>query len=154
MQKEAPISEDQPLCMIIVFDGDCALCSRWVRWSADRLCSPREVCWVPSQTQAGQFLLGKHGFGSSPDTLVVLFPDRELTRSAAVFAILRGMRSPYPTLARCLSWIPAPIRDGVYRAVASVRRRVGGNNNRCVIARSSPIRMEIPDPNNIHWKIL
>lgn len=52
--------------------------------------------------------------------------DRTLLRSDAVIAAARYLGGGWAMLAGALALLPGPVRDGVYRLVASHRHRLGG----------------------------
>ncbi len=113
---------------IILFDGECGLCHRAVRFvlRRDRAGHFR---FAALQSLAARRLLRAIPVdipqpGEAGDTVVLLDPasGRVWLRSAAALRIARRLRWPWPLLAIGLA-LPRCLRDAVYRAVASRRSR-------------------------------
>ncbi|MFQ3586865.1 MAG: DCC1-like thiol-disulfide oxidoreductase family protein [Fimbriimonadaceae bacterium] len=110
---------------VLIFDGECGFCSRWVLWLIDRDREGRFAV-APSSSQAARTLLNRHGFGDGPLGTVVLIDDgRAWTRSEAVLRALSALGGAY-RLARIARIVPRPLRDAVYGLVARYRRRLAG----------------------------
>lgn len=119
---------------ILLFDGNCVLCSRWVRFILNWERSP-EIRFIAAQSEAGQVLLANLGMPLSDwDTNFLLEPgpDGEILhiKSDAALAMIRRMRAPVRWLS-VLSVIPRPIRDWVYDRVARNRYAWFGRLDRC-----------------------
>jgi predicted DCC family thiol-disulfide oxidoreductase YuxK len=128
--------------LLVIFDGECGLCNRSVRWllthdQFDRL------RFVPSSSPKVAALLTHFGFdaatavGDSGTILVAQALDtpaeRMLTRSDAVVALLRQLPLPWPAVGATLRIIPRPLRDLGYRIVAHYRYRIWGRLDTCPI---------------------
>jgi len=126
--------------LLVIFDGQCGLCNRTVRWlvrrdSQDRL---RFVAFEPAKA-AG--LLARHGIGapdpeSGPATILVVREfgqpaEHVLARSEAVLALLAELPCPWPTVKTALRWIPRPLLDLGYRLIACWRYRIWGRLESC-----------------------
>ena len=66
------------------------------------------------------------------DAILVLEDGRVFLRSTASLRIARHLTFPW-NLAGALLWVPRPLRDGVYRIVAAMRRRLAGESNACEV---------------------
>lgn len=123
---------------VILFDGACTLCSRWVMFVIAR--DPRARFRFGSlQSEAARALLAAHGLaagadaGADPDTIVLVEDGRHYERSAAVVRILRSLRTPWPVVAIVATVVPRPLRDAIYAAVARRRYRWFGRREACLV---------------------
>ena len=115
---------------IIVFDGECVLCSANARFVL-RFDRQARFRLAAVQSPVGADICRRFGIDSDdPTTLIVLEGDRALTDSAAVFAIWRGLGWPW-RIATMLAIVPRPVRDAAYRLVARNRYRLFGRRDRC-----------------------
>src|SRR5215510_8597946 len=109
---------------IILFDGTCAFCERSIRFIAAR--DDGSFKFGASQNPAGQALLARLGTTREAARSLILIEDGELyLRSDAALRIAGRLRAPW-RYARVLLAVPRPIRDAVYRLIASVRHRLAG----------------------------
>ena len=116
---------------VILFDGTCAFCEGWVRFFATR--DNGYFRFGASQNPQGQALLAKHGTTREAARSIILIEDGEVfLRSTAALRIMRRLNAPW-RWAGVLLLVPLPIRDGVYRVIASVRHRLAGESNACEI---------------------
>jgi len=124
--------------LLVLYDGECGLCNRSIRWLLRRDSHDR-LRFAPSSDPRAVEILGQHGFTSpnaSPDTIVVLryvgTPLEDmLVRSNAVLACLRALPQPWPVAAALLRLIPRPFRELGYRQVARWRYRFFGRLATC-----------------------
>jgi predicted DCC family thiol-disulfide oxidoreductase YuxK len=102
---------------IILFDGDCYLCSFSVRLAL--VCDRRAIFRFASlQSQAGKKLLARSEFsGLLPDSVVVISRNQWYLASSAVFKVLDELGYPLKVLT-VFSLVPKGIRDWVYFAIA------------------------------------
>ncbi len=109
----------------LFYDGYCGLCHRWVRFI---LAEDREGrCFVLSPLQGDNIThrLTRTQRESLPDSVVVLTGEgRLLTRSAAVLHIMDTLGGAWRIAAWLGSWIPRPVRDAGYDAIAAVRHKL------------------------------
>ncbi|MCL2449268.1 MAG: thiol-disulfide oxidoreductase DCC family protein [Polyangiaceae bacterium] len=117
---------------VVLFDGVCNLCNGWVNFVIDR--DPRGTLRFASlQSEAGARLLESVGATRDPlslDTIVLVDGGRVYERSTAVLRVVRHLRWPW-SWAVALLVVPRPIRDSVYRWVASHRYSWFGRSEVC-----------------------
>lgn len=117
---------------IVLFDGTCAFCEGSVRFMATRD-RERYLRFGASQSPQAIELLHRHGVDRESARSIILIEDGQVyLRSTATLRIARHLGFPWK-LAAVLLWVPLPIRDAVYRVVASVRHRLAGPSNACEI---------------------
>lgn len=116
---------------VILFDGTCAFCEGSVRFIARR--DGGYFRFGASQSAAAAELLAAHGLTREMTRSIVLIEDgRVFLRSTASLRIAARLTYPW-RLARLLLWVPRPLRDGAYRVVAALRRRIAGESRACEI---------------------
>lgn len=121
---------------ILLFDSDCVLCSRWVRFILRWERAP-EIRFVAAQSDAGQALLAELGMPLTDwDTnfLLETGPNgRALhVRSDAALAVLARMRAPVRWLS-VLRIVPRTMRDWIYDRVARNRYAWFGRRDSCLV---------------------
>ena len=114
---------------IVLFDGECGLCSRSVQFILKRDPHGR-FHFAPLQSAFAQELLREREVTLELESVVLIDGRRAFTRSTAALQIARGLRSPWPILGLMLA-VPRPIRDGVYRLIARNRYRLFGRVDSC-----------------------
>lgn len=121
----------RPSSAIVLFDGDCGLCSRTVHFIARR--DPQQIFRFASLTSSvGKRLLADTSAPQDGSTIVLLETGRAYVRSAAVLRILAKLSIPWRLC--LLFWVvPRPMRDAVYRIVARYRHRLGHRTNACSV---------------------
>jgi predicted DCC family thiol-disulfide oxidoreductase YuxK len=105
---------------LVFFDEPCGLCRWWVRW-------------VLARDPGGRFRFAPLGGGTfarlrgeaPPDSVCVLSGGRFLVRSDAVLYVLGRLGGGWGRLAALGVRVPRPVRDGLYRLVAGIRRQPG-----------------------------
>jgi predicted DCC family thiol-disulfide oxidoreductase YuxK len=110
--------DDQPL---LVFDGDCALCSASVRFVLDRD-RARRFRFASAQSPLGRALLTHYRLDpEAPASNILLHRGRAHFKSAAVLRSADLLGWPW-SLAAAGRVIPRPLRDLIYDVVARTRR--------------------------------
>lgn len=115
---------------VILFDGVCGLCNRWVDFVLRRDDEAR-FRFAALQSDAGRRALRRAGL--PPDfaaSIVLVDADGVWMRSAAALRILRGLGAPYAWL-YALVLVPRPVRDAVYRWIARNRYDWFGRRAEC-----------------------
>ena len=120
-QRSAP-PHLQPGEQVVLFDGECPLCHRLVRFllRADR---QRVLKLATVQSATGQDLLRWAGLPTDNfNTIAWIHGPQLRVRSDAFFAILAQLGWPWRALA-ALRLFPQVLRDAVYNSVAKNRYR-------------------------------
>ena len=114
----------------MLFDGTCAFCERSVVFMARR--DPAGYFrFGASQSPQAETLLARYGVNrATARSIILIEDDRVYLRSTASLRIAARLTFPW-SLLRVFLWVPVPLRDAVYRAVAAVRRRIAGPSNSC-----------------------
>jgi predicted DCC family thiol-disulfide oxidoreductase YuxK len=116
---------------IIVFDGVCVLCSRWVDFVLRRDPHGR-YRFAAMQTASGRDLLIEHGIDpNDPLSFLLLEGGRGYTDTAAIVRILRSCGRGWRFVALIVALVPRFIRDPLYRWVARHRYRMFGRRAAC-----------------------
>jgi predicted DCC family thiol-disulfide oxidoreductase YuxK len=121
---------------IIVFDGVCVLCSRWVKFvlQHDR---PAEFTFAAMQSHSGQALLAQHGLEpNDPSSFLLLDQGTAYVDSDAVLRVLKHFSWPWRALATCGRLVPKRWRDAAYRCTAHNRYRWFGRFDTCSLPSS------------------
>lgn len=110
----------------LLYDGDCGLCHNAVKFTLKHDEQGDAFRYTPLQSERVDALLPSDVPKSSlPDSVVIITQQNEvLTKSSA--ALYMGMRlgGPWRVLATLGYLIPAPVRDGLYDAIALIRHRL------------------------------
>lgn len=116
---------------VIVFDGVCLLCNRWVDFILrhDRAGRFR---FAAMQGVNGRALLQAHGLSpDDPSSLLLVDGERSHTDTAAIMQILRGLGGGWKLPAILLAVVPKPLRDPAYRLIARHRYQWFGRRDCC-----------------------
>jgi predicted DCC family thiol-disulfide oxidoreductase YuxK len=120
---------------VILFDGVCVFCSRWVRFVVDRD-EARRFRFTAIQSAYGARLAQALGIDpKDPDTNAVLHGGVAYTKSDAALTVLSLL--PGLSLARVFLAVPRPLRDAVYNLVARNRYRIFGRFDACIVPDAS-----------------
>jgi len=118
---------------IIVFDGVCVLCSRWVDFVLrhDRAGRFRLAAM---QGTHGRALLQAHGLSADDPASFLLVQDgRGHTDTEAIVRVLRAFGGRWRLASWLLRAIPRGWRDPVYRWIARHRYRLFGRRASCLL---------------------
>ena len=117
---------------IVLFDGECAFCDRWVKWIIDHD-RPGRFRFAPRQSPVGQRLLTMHGLPpEGVESLILIDDSRVSTHSSAVLRIAKALPFPWKAAGTFLL-MPRPIRDFCYRAMAKRRYKIAGKTQACSV---------------------
>ena len=128
---------------VIVFDGVCVLCSRWVDFVVrhDRAGHFRLAAM---QGAPGRALLQAHGLSADdPSSFLLVQDGRRYTNTAAIARVLRSFGGGWRVAAALLLLVPRFCRDPAYRWIARHRYRLFGQRATC----------RLPDPAQA-WRFL
>eukprot|EP01061_Rhynchopus_euleeides_P016423 TRINITY_DN276_c0_g1_i5.p1 TRINITY_DN276_c0_g1~~TRINITY_DN276_c0_g1_i5.p1 ORF type:complete len:151 (+),score=55.54 TRINITY_DN276_c0_g1_i5:42-494(+) len=139
-------------CLVMLVDGDCAMCSLCVRFIAERD-SKGVVYFETQQSETGQRLLEKYKQPQDLSTVVVIdhltdpASPRCFTKSTAILNTVAHLDAPWSALAYATA-IPAFIRDAVYDGVAYSRYALFGKTKECALPSTDArrrIRRAVPE---------
>ena len=117
---------------VLLLDGDCGLCHRLAIFIDKRKLPHTDIAFRPIESQDGQNLISTFPISQqNVDSVYLVRNEKSYIRSAAGIRVLLYMkwywRIWYP-----LVWlIPLPLRDIVYRIIASNRHRIFEKPNVC-----------------------
>ena len=116
---------------VILYDGVCIFCSRWVRFVAKRDVA-RRFRFTPIQSPYGTRLAQTFGIDpDDPDTNAVVHGGVAWLKSDAALTVLSLL--PRWSWVRVLFAVPKPLRDAVYSMVARNRYRIFGKFDACFV---------------------
>lgn len=116
---------------LILFDGVCVFCSRWVRFVIDHDPQAR-FTFAPIQSERGRALAKRFGIDpEAPQTNAVIWNGRAWFKSDAALTVLGELEGTRP-LAR-LKAVPRPICDPLYDLIARHRYRIFGRTEACMV---------------------
>lgn len=117
---------------LILFDGVCIFCSRWVRFVLERDREAR-FRFVAIQSEAGRALAGRLGIDvEDPQTNAVVWDGRIWFKSDAALTVL-SVLGPVRPLMKGLQTAPRSLRDAVYDRIARNRYRIFGRSDVCML---------------------
>jgi predicted DCC family thiol-disulfide oxidoreductase YuxK len=116
---------------VILYDGVCIFCSRWVRFVATRDVAQR-FRFTAIQSDYGTRLAKNFGIDpDDPDTNAVIHGGIAYFKSDAALTVLSLLPGWHWT--RVLFWVPTPFRDAAYSLVARNRYRIFGKYDACFV---------------------
>ena len=119
--------------IIIIFDTDCVLCSRWISFILQHE-TTGNIQFASSRKPNGKKLAKE--FGISPDALdltyLVIDGERAHLKSSASLVILGKLNRPWSWL-RILGLVPRTLRDRIYDIVARNRLQWFGEEKDCFL---------------------
>lgn len=118
---------------VVVFDGVCVLCSRWVDFilKHDRTGRFRLAAM---QGEHGRALLAAHGLSpDDPASLLLVADGVGYIDTAAIAGVLQRLGGSWRVPSALLRWTPRWLADPAYRWVARRRYRLFGQRNACRI---------------------
>jgi predicted DCC family thiol-disulfide oxidoreductase YuxK len=113
---------------VLFYDGDCGLCNHSVSFvmARDRA---RVFAFAPLQGETARAVLGGTAI-EQPDTVVLVDALGRHQRSDAVLRVAWHLGGLWRLVA-LLRWVPRPLRDAAYDAVARRRKRWTGHGGQC-----------------------
>jgi predicted DCC family thiol-disulfide oxidoreductase YuxK len=122
--------------MIVLIDGDCALCVGLVEWLAQRIppdkLNPETIVFVPGESDWGQELLSKAQV-TAFDSVVVVTDGHVLQEGEAILALATVLPRRWRMVAAGGRVLPRPLRNGLYRWIAKNRISWFGRKEVCAI---------------------
>jgi predicted DCC family thiol-disulfide oxidoreductase YuxK len=116
---------------VILYDGICVFCSRWIRFVASRD-KARRFRFTAIQSDYGTRLAQSFGIDpDDPDTNAVVHGGEVFFKSDAALTVLPHL--PGWRWVRVLRAVPKPLRDAIYNLVARNRYRLFGKYDSCFI---------------------
>ena len=116
---------------VILYDGVCVFCSRWIRFIAARD-GDRRFRFTAIQSPYGRRLAQAFGIDpNDPDTNAVIHGGVAYFKSDGALTVL-GALSGWGWV-RVLRAAPKPLRDAVYNLVARNRYRIFGKYEVCFV---------------------
>jgi len=116
---------------VILYDGVCVFCSRWVRFVAARDVG-RRFRFTAIQSGYGTRLAQAYGIDpDDPDTNAVIHGGVAYFKSDAALTVLSQL--PHGGWVRALRATPKPLRDAAYNLVARNRYRIFGKYQACFL---------------------
>ena len=121
---------DEPDCLIL-FDGVCVFCSRWVRFVIDH--DPeRRFRFLPIQSGAGRAMAAQYGIDpEAPETNAVVLGGLIHFKSDAALTVLGAL--PGTRALAALKAAPRLLRDPVYDLIAKNRYAIFGRTDACMV---------------------
>ena len=116
---------------VILYDGVCVFCSRWIRFVARRDVNHR-FRFTAIQSPYGTRLAQAFGIDpADPDTNAVIHGGVAWFKSDGALTVLSNL--PGWGWVRALLAVPKPLRDAVYNLVARNRYRIFGKYEACFL---------------------
>ncbi|MGY3584404.1 putative DCC family thiol-disulfide oxidoreductase YuxK [Bradyrhizobium sp. USDA 4341] len=116
---------------VILYDGVCIFCSRWVRFVIARD-TTRRFRFTPIQSDYGTRLAKTFGIDpEDPDTNAVVHGGIAWMKSDAALTVLSHL--PGWRWTRALFAVPKPPRDAVYSLIARNRYKIFGKYETCFV---------------------
>jgi predicted DCC family thiol-disulfide oxidoreductase YuxK len=116
---------------VILYDGVCVFCSRWVRFVAARD-TKRQFRFTAIQSGYGARLAQALGINpDDPDTNAVVHGGIAFFKSDGALTVLSDL--PGWSWVRALRLVPKPLRDAVYNLVARNRYKIFGKYEECFV---------------------
>ncbi len=120
---------------MLFFDGDCAFCSKSVRYIY-QLDTKRAVEFAPLQgVLAAELALRKHAEKGGGSMVILRESDGVMfTKSDAIIELGNALGGVWAALARAFSLFPTFARDRIYDLVAKNRHILADKGNQCALA--------------------
>jgi predicted DCC family thiol-disulfide oxidoreductase YuxK len=117
---------------VVVFDGECAFCNRWVDFLL-RFDRKDTFRFTARQSPSGAAFSHEAGLPEAGVGSIILVEGKTVrVRSEAVFRMLHLLGHPF-SLAGIFRLIPVSLRDAVYDVIARNRTRWFGKMSTCRI---------------------
>ena len=117
---------------IVFYDGDCALCDRFVRWMLRRDRRQHRYRFAPLQGETARRMIRVDAGDPGEWSVVLVDHAGEHRRSTATLRAIAGLGGVWRA-AGLLLLLPAALRDRLYRLVARNRYRWFGRAPACAL---------------------
>lgn len=122
----------QPDCDLIVFDGECVLCSHFFQFML-RHDRAQRFSFATAQSALGQQLYRERGLPTDDfETNLVIVDGQTYQRLDAFAAAMRALPGLWWILGLC-RFLPLWLKDPMYHAVARNRYRLFGRTETCLV---------------------
>jgi predicted DCC family thiol-disulfide oxidoreductase YuxK len=134
---------DLPTAPLVLYDGNCGLCARSVRWILDHELD-HDILFAPLQGPTAARARERYPrIPQSVDSVVYIHNGRAHLRSKAMLHAASHLRSPW-RWGYAMRWFPGAILDLAYRIVAAIRHRVWGYADACRLVTPEERRRFLP----------
>ncbi len=135
--------QEVPAAPLVLYDGDCGLCAKSVRWILDHE-RDHEILFAPLQGRIAALVRTRYRqIPRSTDTVVYVTGGRAYLRSKAFVHVAAHLRAPW-RWGHALRWLPGFVLDLGYRVVAALRYRIWGHANACELVTAEQRRRFLP----------
>ena len=124
---------------VLFFDGVCNMCNRWIDFLV-RHDRKQRYRFAPLQGTTATYAIPEYVQSGEYETMVFVEGGNVFTQSTGALRVIAGLGGIW-SLAKVLLWIPAPVRDVVYRFIARNRYRWFGQKDTC--------RLPTPEEKNL-----
>ena len=129
---ERPNFPHQAYEPLIVFDGVCVFCSRFVQLIL-RLDQEKRFRFATAQSPLGEALFRQHGLPTDDyDSNLAIIDGAAFTKLDSFVAVMAALGWPWRA-AKALLILPRPLRDWLYDRVAKNRYALFGRKDSCDI---------------------
>ena len=126
----SPVAGELPAVPLVLYDGNCGLCARSIRWILDHE-RDHEIMFAPLQGPTAAVARRLHPrIPQSVDSVVYIADGRAHLRSKAMLHAARHLRAPW-RWGYAIRWVPGLAFDLGYRLVAAMRYRIWGHADAC-----------------------
>lgn len=115
---------------LIIFDGECVLCSNTVHWLLKR--DKKGKFSFTERNSKKAFELAQDNSIEFPDSIVYLSDGKIHTQSDAVIKIMTDLEGIYK-LAQLMFLFPKPLRNFIYKIISKNRYRWFGKQKHCFL---------------------
>ncbi len=129
--KVASAAPEGALPPIVLFDGICNFCNRWINFII-RKDKKKKFRFATLQSEVGKTLLKQHGIWEKQETVVLIYNGKAQVKSTACFHICYHLGGIYALLF-ALVILPSYVTDFYYDIIARNRYKWWGKMDSCMI---------------------
>jgi predicted DCC family thiol-disulfide oxidoreductase YuxK len=115
--------------LLILFDGYCNLCSGVVDFLLKHT-RKNQFIFIPLQSETGKEMIQKYKLSENFDSVILIAGGKVFSESDAALKIVCSMQFPWKIMF-VFRIIPRPVRNKIYRIIASNRYRWWGRRRDC-----------------------